>query len=391
MNRNLWLLIGVQILFMVGNMMFLTLAPVLGKDLAGNPSFATLPLAISMLTMLVCSFPFSIWMGKIGRGPIFTAGIVCNAFAGLTFFFAIQAQSFEMFLAGSVLFGIAIASANFYRFAAMELVPSSQQSLAISALMASGVVAAIIGPNLGALTKDVFFDLSFSTSALAYLPISITALVLVLFIQWPKSTLKKEHSKQPINYENGLWQAILTAAVAYGVMVLIMSATPLHMSHQHYAFSDTAWVIQWHVIGMFAPSFFVNKLIDRLGLHGLIIAGITVLISSLAVNLLATNRFLLTLGLLLLGIGWNFAFLGASQWLMKLSMQQNASKIQGINEVIVFGFASLATFSSGWLINVFGWHTLNMAAFPILLLLLIVIITTQIRSNNHGEQSTAKG
>ena len=391
MNRNLWLLMAVQVLFMIGNMMFLTLAPILGEQLAGTTNLATLPMAISMLTMLVFSFPLSLWMGKFGRGPIFSAGLVANIIAGILLFTAIQYQQFSIFLIGSIFFGISIACANFYRFAAMELVHPSKQSLAISAVMAAGVVAAFIGPNLSSVTKDLFFDLAFSSSALAYIPISLAALILVSFIQWPKVKAKADTTKQPMDLTGDLWKAILTAALAYGVMVLIMSATPLHMSHQHYEFSDTAWVIQWHVLGMFAPSFFIGWLVNRLGLMGLIILGVMVLISSLLVNLFASNKPLLTLGLLLLGVGWNFTFLGASQWLVKLSANQNASKIQGINEVMVFGSASIATLSSGWLLNVFGWTALNVAAMPLLLVLLILLLSTHVQNARMNEEPAIEG
>ncbi len=390
MNRNLCLLICVQTLFMIGNMMFVTLAPILGKQLAGSMSLATLPMAMSMLTMLVFSFPLSMLMGRFGRGPVFSAGLMVNVLAGLTFFAAIQFQLFALFLLGSVFFGFSIACANFYRFSAMELVEKNQQSLAISAVMAAGVVAAFIGPNLSAVTKELFFEYSFSSSALSYIPISLLALVFVLCIKWPKVKARASTANQPVDFKTGIWKPMFTATVAYGVMVLIMSATPLHMSHHHYEYTDTAWVIQWHILGMFAPSFFVGWLVKRLGLMGLLILGVVVLIGSLLVNLVAHNRLLLTLGLLLLGIGWNFLFLGASQWLMQSSENQNVSKIQGINEVMVFGLASVATLSSGWLLNEFGWITLNMAALPLLALLLVMLLIHQGKSVRLNRQQALK-
>jgi len=384
MNRNLWLLSAVQVLFMIGNMMFVAFSPILGKQLAGNVSLATMPIAVSMLTMLLCSFPLSVLMGKFGRGPIFSAGLASNAIAGLVFFSAIQMQSFVVLIIGSVFFGFSIACANFYRFAAMELVDKKNQSLAISAVMAAGVMAALIGPNLSAITKDAFFDLAFSSSVLTYLPLSLLALCLVVFIKWPVVNINNEQSQEAVNYQHELWKPMLTAAVAYAVMVLIMSATPLHMAHQHYHYSDSAWVIQWHLLGMFAPSFFVGWLVKRIGLMGLLIFGALITISSLLVNLNAYDRQLLTLGLFLLGIGWNFLFIGASQWLMKLSEGKNSSRIQGVNEVMVFGLATLATLSSGWLLSEFGWVKLNLAAIPLLLALLFILLKTTKQKQLQG-------
>ncbi|MCE2595959.1 MFS transporter [Motilimonas cestriensis] len=374
MNHHLVLLVLVQVLFMIGNMMFVALAPVLGKELAGSMSLATLPLAISILTMLICSFPLSMAMGQFGRKPVFAFGIVANLAAGVIFFTAVKLQLFSLFLLGSVVFGLSMASANFYRFAAMELVEKHRQALAISAVMAAGVVAAVVGPNLGAVTQHLFFEQAFASSVLLYIPISIIAMALLLFIQWPQLQASSTKVDLPLDLKGEIWQPMFTAAVAYGVMVLIMSATPLHMSHHHYDFSDTAWVIQWHLIGMFAPSFFVSGLVKRLGLKGLLLLGALVLVASLLVNLIAQSRTLLTLGLLLLGIGWNFLFLGASQWLMKLSEHKNGAKVQGVNEVLVFGFAAIATFSSGWLLAEFGWITLNLASLPLLALLLVVLL-----------------
>ncbi len=378
MNRNLWYLVAAQTLFLIGNMMFLALAPILGKQLSSNASFATLPLGVSILTMLVCSFPVSLWMGRRGRRPAFVVGLLANAGASLVFFYAIQIHSFPVLLLGCVVLGVAMASANFYRFAAMELVAASAQSKAISAVMAVGVVAALVGPNLAAITKNLYFPLDFSSSVLTLLPLSLLGLISIVLIRWPlpPQTENKRQSVQVASENEFDWtlcKPVFAAMVAYGVMVLVMSATPLHMDHHGYDFTDTAWVIQWHVLGMFAPSFFVGWLVQRISLNGVMILGALVLLVALLVNLIANNRPLLTLGLLLLGIGWNFLFLGASQWLVQLSVGKSAARIQGANEVCVFGLAALASFSSGWLINILGWSVLNLLALPLLLGLLLLL------------------
>ncbi|MCJ8313138.1 MAG: MFS transporter [Pseudomonadales bacterium] len=383
-NKNLWLLIGAQMFFMITNMIFVSLAPLLGKHLLDNNNLATLPMAMTMLAMLIFSFPLSILMGKIGRAIVFKSGIVANIIAGFIFFNALQYHLFWLLLVGAVFFGYAISCANYYRFAAMEMVDESQRGKAMSKLMAVGVIAALIGPNLSSFSKDLYFDISFSSSVLSFMPLSIIALILMFFIKWPAKKavatiqVKIKHEKT----SRQVYKPILTAMVAYGVMVLIMSATPLHMSHHNYEFVDTAWVIQWHVLGMFAPSFFIGWLTNKLGNTGLLILGVLVLFASIATNLIATDRAGLTLGLLLLGVGWNFLFVGSSHWLMSFINDSNRSNIQGINEVLVFGLASVATLSSGWLINVLGWQALNIAALPLLCLLLIILLKTQF------EQST---
>lgn len=374
MNLNLALLIAMQILFMVGNMMFVTLAPVLGNQLAGTMTLATLPMAVSMLSMLLSSFPISMAMGKFGRKPLFAIGLIANMLAGGGFYLALQSASFVLFIISSALFGIAISCANFYRFSAMELVAPAQRPLAISGIMAGGVVAAFIGPNLGALTKDIWLSPAFSTSVLLYIPLTVLGLLLLMNIRFPLplTAATEAVTKLPVNQ---IWRPIIVAAIAFAVMVMVMTATPLHMYACGFEFSDSAWVIQWHVLGMFAPSFFVSQLVKRIGLKGLMSLGAAVLIASALLNLVVTSRTGLTFGLLLLGVGWNFLFVGASQWLMALCENQNSAKIQGVNEVFVFGFATLATLSSGWLLATFGWQTLNLSVLPLLLALLGLLLT----------------
>ncbi|MGL1893230.1 MAG: MFS transporter [Spirochaetaceae bacterium] len=389
-NRNLWFLIATQCFFMSANMMFTTLAPMLGKSLLINVSYATLPMAMSMLSMLIFSFPVSIWMGKKGRGPAFKTGLLSNMLAAVIFFIALQSNQFYLLLIGSVFFGFSISTANFYRFAAMELVPEKDQSKAISMVMSVGIVAALVGPNLGSVTKNLIFDIDFSASVLTFIPLSLMSLIMVSNVKWPAiKELKKENDDittliAPLDiWKSGTWKPIFGAMVSFGIMVLIMSATPLHMSASKYAFSDTAWVIQWHVLGMFAPSFFLGWIIKKIGLNRLLILGVIFLILSIAVNLISDSRALLTIGLLFLGIGWNFLFLGSSKWLMNCIIHLNVkerSRVQGINEVLVYGLSSAATLSSGWIINKLGWQVLNIVALPILILLLGVLILNTLKT-----------
>ncbi|MFL0798928.1 MAG: MFS transporter [Agarilytica sp.] len=389
MNRDLWSLVGAQAFFVIGNMMLLPVLPVLGLQMSENARFSTLPVAINMLTMLVCSIPISLWMGKKGRKPAFLAGMMASGVAAIVLFAAIQESSFVLLLIGCVCFGMAMSCANFYRFAATELVRVDAHSTAVSAVMAVGVVAALVGPNLAALTKSAFFDLDFSASVLALFPLSALGALLVLRVRWPVhqhvSSLGADAGSADATAEekylnSGIfWRPVLTAMLGYGVMVLVMSATPLHMNHHGYDFKETAWVIQWHVLGMFAPSFFFGRLVQWLSLIGLMIVGVLVLISALLMNIYGGGMAILTLALILTGVGWNFMFLGASQWLVTLCgdhglTKTSMAKVQGINEVCVFGLSGLAAFGSGWLIDSVGWKAVNYMSLPLLLALLCVLV-----------------
>lgn len=381
MNRNLWYLVSAQTFFLISNIMFLTLASILGLNMSTNDSLSTLPMAITILTMLVCSYPLSMWMGRRGRQPAFVSGLLANGLASVIIFFSIQMQSFSVLLIGSGFLGVAMACANFYRFAAMELVNTNQHTKAISAIMVVGVIAALAGPRLAVLTKNLYFDLEFSSSALTILPLSLVALVFIFMVRWPtiqRTQLINEKKPSEIfikeRFNPQILKPIFAAMVVDSVMVLVMTATPLQMSHQNFAFTDIAWVIQWHVIGMFAPSLIVGKLMRRVGLHGLMIIGGLIMAAAIVANLIATEITMLTVGLLLLGVGWNFVFLGSSQWLVKLTPNKSASKIQGINEICVFGFAAIATFGAGWLFTVVKWDGLNLLVSPLLGALLIVLL-----------------
>ncbi len=389
MNRNLWFLVSAQALFAIGNMTLLPVVPILGQEMSVYTRFATLPLAINMFTMLLCSIPVSIWMGRRGRRPAFLMGMMASAVSAMVLFMAIQQHSFTLLLVGSACFGIAMSCANFYRFAATELVGLASHSTAISAVMAVGVVAALLGPNLAAVTKSAFFVLDFSASVLMLLPLSLVGAVLVNMVRWPQGSAgyANDHSAMPArNVADNrrvsmrvFWRPVLTATSGYGIMVLVMSATPLHMNHHGYDFKETAWVIQWHVLGMFAPSFLYSRLVQWCGLHGLMIAGVLVLSLSLLMNLWGDGMVVITFALLLTGVGWNFMFLGASQWLVGLCSDHGLgnkaiAKVQGINEVCVFGLAGLAAFSSGWLIDSLGWEAINLLGFPLLCVLLVVLL-----------------
>ncbi len=390
MNRNLWFLVGAQAFFAIGNMMLLPVVPILGLQMSVNGRLSTLPIALNMLTMLVFSIPISVWMGAKGRRPAFLAGMAASGVAAIVLFSAIQTSSFTLLLVGCVCFGIAMSCANYYRFAATELVNVDGYSKAISAVMAVGIVAALVGPNLATLTKGAFFELDFSASVLMLLPLSLVGAFLVLRIRWP---LLSEGEEPEAEYPESdlravsavglsfgpFWRPILTAMLGYGVMVLVMSATPLHMSHHGYDFGDTAWVIQWHVLGMYVPSLFFSRLVLRCGLNGLIIIGTLILIGSLLINVVGDGIIVLTVALLLTGIGWNFMFLGASHWLVNvcsgLKLEKEViAKIQGINEVCVFGFAGLGAFSSGWLIDSVGWNAVNVMSLPLLVVLLCILL-----------------
>ena len=340
------------------------------------PGLATLPMALSMLSMLLCSFPISYAMQRYGR-KAFLLGVIAQILAAVGFILAIVKNNDRWLLAASLLLGY-IANANFYRFAVLEMVAKEQQSRALAKFMFVGVLAALIAPNLAIHTQTLWQPV-FTATIFSFIPLSLLALLLLYFChlhvysqqgsnnQFLNSTKPLESESQSSRWQ--IAQPVIAATIAYAVMVLVMSATPLHMSAHSHHFSDIAWVIQWHVLGMFAPSLLFSWLVRHLGLQALMVVGAVCLLAALLMNFAAHNVWHYTLALCVLGVGWNFVFVGSSQWLMTFINNNNKAFVQALNEVCVFAFAALATFSSAWLLVELNWQILNLLLMaPVLLL-----------------------
>ena len=368
--RNARLIVLCQLFFMIGNMMFVTLAPVLGSQL-GLQEYATLPLAFATLSMLIFTLPLSKLMQRWGRQTVFMLALLANMTASLLMLLAIYVHQGGLLLIACLVLGINMAAANYYRFAAMELVQAEQQSLAISSVMAVGVLAAVLGPNLASFSQHWWLELSFAASVLLLVPLSLMSLIAIKLVDWPTTPLKSTATQPVIIHWRPLFRPMFSAAAGFGVMVMIMSATPLHMTHHHFEFKETAWVIQWHILGMFAPSFFMPWLLKRLSVARVIQLGALIIIVSSLLNLVVTSKLGLTVTLMLLGIGWNFMFIASSQALMAFCQTDSKHKIQAGNEMLVYSFAAFATFSSGYWLHHLGWWWLNLLALPLPLIALI--------------------
>lgn len=378
----LLLIVASQLSFMTASFMLFTFMPIVGQSLASDPKWANLPLAACMAVMVLCTFPLSLWMIKHGRGVPLRVGMAINIAAAFLIALAIQEQHFLLIIAACGLFGIGSTCANFFRFAAMELVEPPKQGFAISMIMAVGVVAAVLGPNLAKFSQQWQVPDFYATGYLI-MGLSVFALLLLLPIRFatPK-TSDQAIPDAPICKPN-LYKTIFCATTAFFVMALIMTATPLHMHHHHHDFEQTAWVIQWHMLGMYAPAFITAPLIKRLGQLKLQIIGAVILLLSLLVNLIGESVTLLTLGLFLLGVGWNFLFIGASTQLASLVKSRQAKKWQGINDFIVFSAATLAVLGSAWLLTLVSWQWLNLMMI-VMPLACIVILSQQLLTKKQS-------
>lgn len=340
-----------------------------GVMLSPDPTYATLPLGLLYFSIMLTMIPASLLMKRFGRRVGFALGGGAGFLGGSLAAFGIYQDSFLLFCVGSAVFGIASGFGQYYRFAAAELVEESYKSRAISWVLAGGLVAAFIGPNVASLTRDIIPGAVFSASYAAVAMFCAGVVIIQLFILIPKpSEEETQGHRRPLSFiltRPTFMVAVLCAMIAYGTMNLLMTSTPLAMDHYGMPFGETAIVIQWHLVGMFAPSFFTGHLIHRFGVLNIMFAGALILIACALVALSGQFYSHFIVGLILLGIGWNFLYIGGTSLLTDVYLPAEKGAIQGINEFMVFSATALTAFSSGYLHHTLGWERLNQYTIPV--------------------------
>ena len=376
-KRNVLILAGTQALFQTVSVMVITLSGVVGWMLAVDKSLATLPIAMMMVATAATMIPASLFMQRFGRKAGFLLGASLGTIAGLLAAIAIWRESFSLFVAANMLVGSYQAFAQYYRFAAAEAASAEFKSRAISWVIAGGVIAAVAGPTLVRYTQNI----GTVPSALTYLTmvaLGIMAMVLLSRLALPPESATEIHGparalpaimRQPI-----FLTALAGSAIGTAVMLLVMTATPLAMQTCGFPIGDAATVIQWHVLGMFAPSFFTGNLIRRFGVLTIMSIGVVLLAGNVAIALSGIEYLHFLSGLILLGVGWNFLFVGGTTLLTEAYRPSERAKVQAAHDFLMYAAITVATFSSGSLLNHFGWQSVNLAVLPFLAIALMMII-----------------
>jgi MFS family permease len=374
MKKNVALLAAAQAMMMTGGSLLIATSALVGHRLSPDKALATLPLALQMLAGLLTSIPASLTMQAIGRRAGFLIGSSIGIGGALLAAYAIVHDSFALFALAAALSGVFAGFGNYYRFAAADTASDAYRSSAISYVMAGGVVAALVGPNLAHWTSD-WLRAPFAGSYLALAGILVLSFLTLLWLDIPRPPVAERGgralgaiARQPV-----FVVAALGAALGYGVMALVMTATPLAMHEHHYAFGDTAFVIEWHVLGMFAPSFFTGHLIRRFGVLTVMLMGGVLNAACVAVNLSGTQLGHFWLALFLLGVGWNFLFIGATTLLTDAYTPAEKAKTQALNDFLVYGGVTLAVLSAGSLQHHLGWRAVNLGVIPLILVTLAAI------------------
>jgi len=371
-RRNLTLLSGCWALATTGNMVLVSVSALTGHMLAEDKSLATLPIAIQWMGTAGATMPGALLMRHLGRRPVFMLGAAIGTIGAALVMLAIYQGSFGLLCLGIALLGSYNGVNTHYRFAAADAVPEERRSRAISLVLAGGLGAAILGPLLARGSKDLLAPYTFMGVFATLIVLALSVALLASFVRLPKPAVADvaapgrplaEIVRQPV-----FLVAAAGAAVAYGVMVMLMSVTPLAMAACALPFSDATVVIQWHVVGMFAPAFFTGHLIRRFGVLQVMMVGAALTLACTVVGMSGISFAHFWLAQTLLGLGWNFLFIGATTLLTEVHTVAERAKTQGFNDLLVFGTVGIGIFSSGNLLHYFDWATLNQVALaPVLL------------------------
>jgi MFS family permease len=380
--RTVLVLTALQALFQTTGAVIIMAGGLAGYMLAPDKSLATLPISAWMIGTMVTTIPASLFMGRFGRQAGFALGTLFGALSGALAVISLINGWFWLFCFAHVFNGAYQGFAQFYRFAAADAASPAFRSRAISYVLLGPAIAAIVGPHLVAYTKDLAAGGAFVASYATLVVLSFAATALVAFIDVPKVVEEKSDlPARPLSKvitQPKFLVAVITAAIAYGVMNLAMTATPLAMQEHHHGIGDTAFVIQWHVLGMFLPSFFTGNLIARFSAPRIMLAGILLLLGHIAIALSGVEFLHFASALILLGVGWNFTYLGGTNLITETYRPSEKAWAQGVNDFTIFVTVVLASFASGALLHRFGWVGVNLLALPLLLsvgAILVVYLT----------------
>ena len=371
-HKNVALLSACQGLLLTNNSILIATHALAGYALAADKALATLPLTAYIVGAALTTMPASLLMRRLGRRAGFTLGAAFGIAGALICAWAAFAHYFWLLCGGAVVLGAYNATGQYYRFAAADSASVDFKSKAISLVLAGGIAGGILGPETSKISKDFFMQAAFAGSYLSLGVFCLLAIGLMALIDIPPLTVaERKESGRPLTAiarQPAFLVAVLSAVVGYGVMNLLMTATPLAMVARRHPFSDAAFVIQWHVIAMFAPSFVTGTLIKRYGVINVMLTGVALNLGCIAVALAGLEVAHFWGAMVLVGVGWNFMFIGGTTLLTECHTPSERAKAQGANDLAIFLTMIATSLSSGLLFTLQGWEFMNQLAVPFLLL-----------------------
>ena len=372
-RRNLSLLAVCWSVVAITNMLNVSASALVGHMLAENKALATLPIALQWVGIAACTVPASYVMSRIGRrGGFIIAGIVVCVGASCAVL-GIYERAFPVFCAGSLLLGAGQGFAWYYRFAAAEVAPPEWRSRAISLVFAGGVISGLVGPTLADYSKDMLAPVVFAGAFVSIIALQALVIVLLLFIRIPRPAPMRFTGGRPLSViarQPKFIVAATAAVVAYSGMVMLMSVMPLAMQICGLSFYQTTSVIQWHVLGMYVPAFFTGHLIRYFGTYKVMLAGGVAMATCIVIAVSGQTFVHFWTSQMVLGIAWNFLYVGATTLLTETYTVEERAKTQALNELLVFIVTGVAIFFSGQMLHNVGWSAVNLGALPLVLLTL---------------------
>ena len=370
-KRNVGLLAACQAMLFTNNTTLITINGLAGLALAPYKGLATLPVTCWVLGGAIATMPASLHLRRVGRQRGLSLGILWGIVGSLICATAMGLQSFWLLCLGTMVWGVYNAYGQYYRFAAADAASGDFKATAISLVLAGGLVGGILGPTTSRFTVELAGP-KFQVAYLALIAFALVSLVLLRFIDIPTPTAA-EQAKQGRPLSEIVAQprfivAVLSGALGYGVMNFLMTSTPIAMAVCGHPFSDAAFVISAHVIGMFAPSFVTGALIRRLGVLTVLFTGAALNLVSIGIALSGISVAHFWIALVTLGVGWNFLYIGGTTLLTETYRPEERAKAQGANDQTIFIMLAVSSFASGLTVTAGGWERVNLFALPLVAL-----------------------
>jgi predicted MFS family arabinose efflux permease len=367
--RDIFLLACCQALLLANGSGLVSLNGLVGYQLATDKSFATLGVTTYVLGSAAAAMPMALWMGRVGRRRGFMTGALINVVGCIVGVLALRLQSFALFCLATAVIGVYNAIGLQYRFAAVEVAAPADKARAISLVLAGGVVGGIVGPETAKWSRDLFAA-PFLGTFVVLAALAIIALAVQSRVNVPMPPRDEQaaggRSLGAIAAQPVFVVALMTGALSYGLMNLLMTATPIAMQFCGHPFAASATVIEWHVVAMFAPGFVTGTLIARVGVLRVIGAGIVLMAAAIGVALAGVTVTHFLVALALVGVGWNFMYTGGTALLTESYRPVEKARVQGVNDLAVFVTMAVSSVTSGALVTAGGWETANWAALPVL-------------------------
>lgn len=390
-RRNVPVLAAAQALFMSTQAMGIATTPLAALAMLEQKSLATVPIFLNHAGIMLTTIPASLLMAHIGRRAGFSIGAVLAVIFGVMASLAVWTQRFDLLCVAALLQGASAAFAWYYRFAAADVSPVAFKARAISYVMAGGVAAGIIGPELAKYTVDWFSPHMFLGVYLTISLVGATSLILLQALRIPRLTAaERAEGGRPLGTimrQPAYITALTSSMFGYGVMTLVMSATPLAMIGCGYGFGHSATVIQAHIIAMFLPSFFTGHLIQRFGVLPVIATGAVIEIGCALVNIAGVDYWNFMIANVLVGLGWNFTYVGGSTLLTRTYEPSERAKVQASHDFIVYATTATAAAAAGIMHANTGWTALNLSAVPMMMAVLLATFWLHIKWRAADRQS----